>query len=154
MRTYTEKEISGAWKRAYLTANDPGDFYNRFLVALRAGEERREEPVLFSKQDLLDVAAAEHEKVMIHGVFALLGTGQANESALISQAMKARLGGNMAIVLGLAKAKKEEEFKPGDVVRDANGTYFKLTAGRMWATFEHAMHLDFSTPVRPLEKMP
>jgi len=152
VRTYTEQEIKDAWRSAAIHQHPDmslREFAERFFRVLK-----KEEPVLFTKQDLLDVAAAEHEKVMIHGVFALLGTGQANESALISQAVKARLAGNMAIVLGLAKAKKEEEFKPGDVVRDANGTYFKLTAGRMWATFEHAMHLDFSAPVRPLEKMP
>lgn len=153
-RLYTEEQIRDAWQQAYLLGRDPWNFHEKFLVALRAGKPK-EGAMLFTKDDLLAVAATEHEKIVVHGIFAVLGTTAANDLALLAQAAKANMRGNMQIMIGLAKARKEEEdFQPGQVVRDANGMYFKLMDGRRWAVFEHAMFLDWDTPKRPLEKMP
>lgn len=156
MRTYTEEKIRSAWRAAVqLYSDSPSHRFERGFFQLLAATKPKEEPVLFTKAELLDVAATGHEKVMVHGIFAVLGMDMANEAALLSKARDAMLGGNMKIVIELAKAKKEQEsYLPGDVIRDANGIYYKLTTERMWATFEHAMHLDFGAPRRPLEKMP
>lgn len=135
MRLYTEEEIRDAWQRAYLMVCYPGDFHSKFLVALRAGKEVK--PMLFTKQELLAAPATGPEKVMIHGIFAMLGTDVANEAALMSHAREANLGGNMAIVIGLAKAKKDENFQPGDVVRDADkNSWLKRPLEKMplWTT--------------------
>jgi len=155
VRTYTEQEVKDAWSAVISVHQDTPsyEFQRRFFQMLDA-VKLKEEPVLYGKQDLLDVAATEHEKVMIHGIFAMLGTEKANDNALMHRAREASLGGNMTILLGLARAKKEEDFRPGDVVRDANRAYWKLMPGRKWATFEHAMFVDYHAPLRPLEKMP
>ena len=155
MRTYTEQEIRNAWSAVIQRHPDtPSYLFEKSFFRMLDAVKPKEKPVLFSKQDLLDVAATPHERMVIHGIFAGLGTAKANDLALMSKAREARVSENMEILLGLAKAKQEEDFQPGDVVRDANGVYWKLMPGRKWATFEHAMFVGYQAPLRPLEKMP
>jgi len=156
VRTYTEKEIGNAWKRAYLTANNPGDFYDRFMVALRAGGERKEagKAMLFSKQELLDVAATGREKLVVHGIFAILGMDAANEAALVSQAEEARLNGNMSVILGLAKAKKNENYTPGRTYASADGLLVRRMQGGTWMQYIlDSKVLNDDVPARPLREI-
>lgn len=51
---------------------------------------------------------------------------------------------------------REPEWIAGDVVKDADGKFWKRTSGNKnhaWATFESAMYHDFDSPKRPLEKV-
>lgn len=154
MRTYTEQEIRDAWSRTYaVTSGGHGDFYSKFLVALRAGPEKKP-AMLFTRDELLAVAATEADKLIVHGIFAVCGTDMLNGPALMLKAKQANLGGPMEIMIRLARAKKEEDFRPGDVVRDANGIYRELTGNRMWATFRNPLLVHYDEPKRPLEKMP
>lgn len=123
-----------------------------FLKELRG----RGEPVLFTKDELLAVAATVAEKWMVYGIFAMLGTETASESTLISRSRGANLGGNMEIMIRLAKAKKDENFQPGDVVRDAAGRWYqrrKDGGSHSWCTFGNNGVMAEDWPERPLEKM-
>lgn len=153
-RLYTEEQIRDAWQQAYLLARDPWNFHEKFLVALRAG--RKEKPVLLTKDDLLTVAATEHEKLMVHGIWGMLGTDILNEAALTLKAEQANLGGNMEILIRLAKARKEEGFQPGDVVRDANGRWYRRRKDggtHPWEQFGTVAVTPDEWLKRPLEKM-
>lgn len=152
---YTEQEIRNAWNEVIRrTTFTPSYEFERRFFEMLAATKPKEKPVLFTRDDLLAVASTVQEKWMVHGIFAMLGTAAANDNALLAQAGIANMRSNMQIMIGLAKARKEEDFQPGQVVRDANGSYFKLMDNRRWAVFEHAMFLDFDRPRRPLEKMP
>jgi hypothetical protein len=51
---------------------------------------------------------------------------------------------------------REPDWKPGDVVKDADGRFWKRTFGgkhHAWAAFETAMYQPFDIPKRPLEKI-
>ena len=51
---------------------------------------------------------------------------------------------------------REPEWLAGDVVRDADGKFWKRTFGgkpQAWASFETALYSSFDIPKRPLEKV-
>ncbi len=151
---YTEAWVMAAWDRMFAkTYATPAPLVrDDFLSELRlGGPARKKESMLFTKQDLLDVASTEHDKLMIHGIFAVFGTASANEPALMDKARKANMSGPMDIMIRLAKAKKEEHFEIGSTYRDADGRLYRYTAGG----FRQYILLDVVIePVRPLEKMP
>ena len=148
-RLYTEEQIRDAWQQAYLLARDPWNFHEKFLITLRAGK-KAEPAVLFTKDDLLAVAATEREKIVVHGIFAMLGTTAANDNALLAQAGKANMRGNMQIMIDLAKERRGGRFEIGSTYRDADGRLYRYTAGG----FRQYILLDLVIePVRPLEKI-
>lgn len=156
MRTYTEQEIRNAWNAVIQRHPDtPSYLFEKSFFLMLDAVKPKEKLMLFSKQDLLDVAVTGTEQVMIHGVFALLGMEVANEAALMSQARNAKLNGTMASILGLAKAKRDEDFQPGDVVRDADGKWYqrrKEGGTHPWVTFGNGGVIPDSWLKRPLEK--
>ncbi len=123
-RLYTEEMIQAAWNEVIRRHQDtPSYEFQRRFFELLAATKPKEKAVLFTRDELLAVASTHHEKVMIYGIFAMCGTTTVSEAALMTRARQAGLGGSMEIMIRLAKAKKEEDFQPGDVVRDANGTW-------------------------------
>lgn len=142
--SYTEDYVLAAYRKVWGT---------NFLTSFKKALHKEEELVLFTKDELLAVTATERDKLMVHGIFAVFGTVSANEPALMDKARKANLGGNMEIMIRLAKARKEEDFQPGDVVRDADGICRELCGNRMWATFRNPLLTHYDEPKRPLEKI-
>lgn len=112
--------------------------------------------MLFTRDEMLAVATTRHEKVIVHGIFAVMDTAMANEGVLMAHAREANLGGNMEILIRLAKARKEEGFQPGDVVRDANGRWYRRRKDggtHPWEQFGTVAVTPDEWLKRPLEKM-
>lgn len=158
MTSYTEEQALAAWDRVFAkTYATPAPLVRGdFLHELRKGEPvlRKKEETLFTRQELLDAAATPHEKVMVYGIFAMFGTVAANEAALMAEARKANLGGNMAIVVGLAKAKKGENLTPGRTYASADGYLLLRIQGGKWRQYildPAVRDDDFAT--RPLREI-
>ena len=143
-----------SWTPAELKEAAQKTGYNQVTLGevIQNARTHQEESVLFTKDDLLAVAGTEVKKMLVHGVFGMLGTDAANEAALISEATKA--GYTLAMKSMIAKVKDREDWQPGDVVRDARGKYWKRVYPGMWADFDTSMHFGDDIPVRPLRKMP
>lgn len=156
---YTEAYILAAWDRIAARMHMkpwPSD-RDDFLAELRSGGPvQPKEKMLFARDDLLAVAATHHDKLMVHGIFAVLDTSMANEQYIMAQAKKANLGGNMEIMIRLARARKDEDFQPGDVVRDAGGEWYRRTndGTHPWVMFGNSGRVPDTWLKRPLEKMP
>ena len=97
-RLYTEDQIVAALheasrKHGILPAT------GTFLKELRG----KGEPVLFGKEDLLAAAKTQYERMVVHGVFAILGTDMANDIALTQTVRESSVGLVMKMLMDLVK---------------------------------------------------
>ena len=98
--TYTEADVMAAWDRTFAkTYATPAPLVRGdFQAELRKGK-----PVLFSKEDLLAAARTPYERMVVHGIFAILGTEMANDVALTQTVRDAPVGLVMKMLMDLVR---------------------------------------------------
>lgn len=143
---HSEEEILAAYDEAVrLFGHDVPAARSLFL-----GELRKEKPVLFTREKLLEAAAVTAERILVHGIFGLYGTQLVSEESLHSQAATMGHSSTMAILIG--KVKAQEAYEVGATYRDADGRLCRYTEGGFLQYVISGNSFNFE-PKRPLEKI-
>lgn len=143
---HPEDEILAAWdKTVRIFYHDVPRARERFLDELR-----KEKPVLFAREGLLEAATVTAERILVHGIFGLYGTQLVSEESLHSQAATMGHSSTMAILIG--KVKAQEAYEVGATYRDADGRLCRYTEGGFLQYVISGNSFNFE-PKRPLEKI-
>lgn len=150
METYTEKQVMNAWYETMgrmWTTPQQGTLHSVFLAELK----KKEPEMLFTKTEMLATAASQTDRILVHGIFGILGTIAADEEALHAKAAAAGHTNAMSVLIQRVRVKRGGQYEVGATYRSADNRLFRYTtSGFLQYTLSSASPV---TPEEPLEKI-